>query len=70
MAGKTLLKSCIAPIAVGQVPTELSWHTWYVMQEGAQLEATVHDTKARPPWNINKSQSCLAADREALNIHH
>ena len=49
VAGKTLLKGCIAPITVGHVPRELSRHTWHVIQEGAQFKAMVHNTKARPP---------------------
>ena len=48
VAGNTLLKGCIAPIIVGHVPREHSWHTWYAIQEGTQFEATVHNTKARP----------------------
>ena len=47
VAYKTLLKGGIAPITVTHVPRELSRHTWYVIQEGAQFEATVHNTKAR-----------------------
>ena len=46
--GKTLLKRRIAPITVGHVPRELSQHTWYTIQEGAQFDATVHNTKDRP----------------------
>jgi hypothetical protein len=48
VAGKTLLKGRIGPITVGHVPRELSRHTWYAIQCGAQFEAAVHDTKARP----------------------
>ena len=51
VAGKTLLKGRIAPITFGHVLRELSrhtWYTWYAVQEGAQFEATVHNTKARP----------------------
>ena len=48
VAGKTLLKGRIVPITVGHIPRELSRHTLYAIKEGAQLEATVHNTKARP----------------------
>ena len=48
VSGKTLLKGRIAPITVGHIPRELSPHTLYAIKEGAQLEATVHNTKARP----------------------
>ena len=47
VAGKTLLKGRIAPITVGHIPRKLSRHTWYAIEEGAQFEATVHNTKAR-----------------------
>ena len=47
VAGKTLLKGRIASITVGHVPRELSRHTWYAIQDGAQFETTVHNTKAR-----------------------
>ena len=48
MAGKTLLKGRIAPITVRHGPREFFRHTWYAIQERAQFEATVHNTKARP----------------------
>ena len=48
VAGKTLLKDCIEPITVLHVLRELSQHTWYAIQEGAQFEATIHNAKARP----------------------
>ena len=47
VAGKTLLKGRIAPITVGYVSRELSHLTWYEIHEGAQFEATTHNTKAR-----------------------
>ena len=48
MAVKTLLKGCIEPITVLHVLRELSQHTCYAIQEGAQFKATIHNAKARP----------------------
>ena len=47
VAGKTPLKGRITPITVGHVPRELSCKTCHAVQEGAQFEATVYNTKAR-----------------------
>ena len=40
-----LLKDKIKLVIVRHVPRELSRYIWYVIQEGAKLEAEVHDLK-------------------------
>ena len=49
---KFQLKDRIVTITVGHIPRELSRHTRYVIQEGKQFEATVHNTKARPSPSV------------------
>ena len=48
VARKTLLKGIIGAVTVRHIPRELSRHTWYVIQEGANFQATVYDTKGKP----------------------
>ena len=48
VAGKTLLKVRIGAVTVGDIPRELSRHTWYAIQKGAKFRATAYYTKAKP----------------------
>ena len=42
VAGKTMFKGKITPVAVGHVPRELARYVWYAIMEGAKFEAVVH----------------------------